>query len=139
MTHVPSIVEAGRSNWAARAASGVRRYRDLDRTANIVAHAITTTPEQVYIAGSRLIAHRRIADALAWRIADKFARLKPGPTWDDGATLARSPRARNCRESGRREACARRRRPSALRRQRMGRGVYYLPTLLANVDSANPP
>src|SRR4029453_9543209 len=61
---------------------------DLDRTASIVAHAITTNAGQVCIAGSRLIAQRRIADALVQRIADSFARLKPGPTWDDGATLA---------------------------------------------------
>jgi len=113
---------------------------DIDRTADIVARAITTNAGQVCVAGSRLIAHRRIADALAERIAAKFAQLRPGPTWDDAATLApiasRAQLARiegivqRARDVGARVLCG----GSAWGDS----GYYYLPTLLADIDSANP-
>ena len=113
---------------------------DLDRTAGIVAHAITTNAGQVCIAGSRLIAHRRIADALAQRIAERFAQLRPGPTWDDAATLA--PIASRAQLS-RIEGIVQRARDAGARVLCGGSawgdsGWYYLPTLLADVDSGNP-
>ncbi|HTN49335.1 MAG TPA: aldehyde dehydrogenase family protein [Burkholderiaceae bacterium] len=113
---------------------------DVDRTAEVVARAITANAGQVCIAGSRLIAHRRIADALAERIMRKFAQLKPGPTWDDGATLPPiasrvqlsriDDAVRRAREAGAELLCG---------GQCWGdEGYYYLPTLLANVDASNP-
>ncbi len=113
---------------------------DLDRTAAIVAHAITTNAGQVCIAGSRLIAHRRIADRLAERILHRFAQLRPGPTWDDDATLppiaSRQQLERiddivqRARGAGAEVLCGARATGDA--------GYYYLPTLLAGVDAHNP-
>ena len=113
---------------------------DIGRTAGIVARAITTNAGQVCVAGSRLIAHRQIADELAQHIAEQFAQLKPGPTWDDGATLA--PIASRV-QLARIEGIVQRARDAGARVLCGGKawgdsGHYYLPTLLANVDSANP-
>jgi aldehyde dehydrogenase (NAD+) len=113
---------------------------DLDRTADIVARAITANAGQVCIAGSRLIAHKRVAGALADRIVKKFAQLRPGPTWDDSATL--SPIASRA-QLARIEQIVQRARDAGAELLCGGSatgdcGYYYLPTLMANVDAANP-
>jgi aldehyde dehydrogenase (NAD+) len=113
---------------------------DLDRTADIVVRAITSNAGQVCVAGSRLIVQRGVADALAERIMKGFLQMKPGPTWDDEATL--SPIAsgaqllriedivRRSRDAGAEVMCG----GSAWGET----GYYYLPTLVSNVDSGNP-
>jgi aldehyde dehydrogenase (NAD+) len=113
---------------------------DIERTADIVARAITANAGQVCVAGSRLIVHKRIAEALAERITARFAQLRPGPTWDEQATLppiaSRAQLARieqivqRARDAGARLLCG--------GRTWGDRGYYYLPTLLANVDGTNP-
>jgi len=113
---------------------------DIDRTADIVARAITANAGQVCIAGSRLIAHRNIAGQLAERIVAKFRALKPGPTWSDDATL--SPIASRAQLT-RIEGIVQRAREAGAELLCGGAawgdsGYYYLPTLLANVDRANP-
>jgi len=114
--------------------------KDLDRTAAIVARAITTNAGQVCVAGSRLIVQRGIAAALAERIMALFKQLKPGPTWSDEATMppiaSRSQLTRiadivmRAREAGAEVLCG--------GRTTGDEGYYYLPTLLAGVKASNP-
>jgi aldehyde dehydrogenase (NAD+) len=113
---------------------------DIDRTAGIVARGITSNAGQVCIAGSRLIVQRRVAQALADRIAQKFRELKPGPTWRDDATL--SPIASQAQLS-RIEDIVQRARDAGADLLCGGAawgdaGYYFLPTMLANVDANNP-
>jgi len=113
---------------------------DLERTAATLVRAITTNAGQVCVAGSRLIAHKRIAPALIDRITTAFVQMRPGPTWDDRATMgpiaSEAQLARivdvvqRSREAGAEVLCGGRTAGDA--------GYYYLPSLLANVDSANP-
>jgi aldehyde dehydrogenase (NAD+) len=113
---------------------------DVERTAATLVRAITTNAGQVCVPGSRLIAQKRIAPALVERITAAFKQLRPGPTWDDYATLppiasqdqlARiADIVRRAREAGAELLCGGRATGDA--------GYYYLPTLLANVDGTNP-
>jgi aldehyde dehydrogenase (NAD+) len=113
---------------------------DIERVAGIVARGITSNAGQVCVAGSRLIAHRRIAQPLADSIRRNFAQLRPGPTWTEDATLgpiaSRAQLERiqgavqRAREAGAEVLCG----GSAWG----DNGYYYLPTLLSNVDSSNP-
>jgi len=114
--------------------------KDLDRTAAIVARAITTNAGQVCVAGSRLIVQRGIAAALAERIMALFKQLKPGPTWSDEATMppiaSRNQLTRiadivtRAREAGAEVLCG--------GHTTGDEGYYYLPTLLAGVNASNP-
>jgi aldehyde dehydrogenase (NAD+) len=61
---------------------------DLDRTAGMIARGITANAGQVCVAGSRLIAHERIAEPLVDRIAKAFRALKPGATWLEDTSLS---------------------------------------------------
>ncbi|HZX25825.1 MAG TPA: aldehyde dehydrogenase family protein [Telluria sp.] len=61
---------------------------DLERTARMVARAITLNAGQVCNAGSRLIVQRAIAQEFVGRLSAIFAELRPGATWDPDATLA---------------------------------------------------
>ena len=113
---------------------------DLDRTADIVARAITSNAGQVCVAGSRLIVQRGVAGALAEKIVQRMTQLKPGPTWSDEATL--SPIASRA-QLARIEDIVRRSRDAGAQALCGGsawgeEGYYYLPTLLSNVDSTNP-
>jgi aldehyde dehydrogenase (NAD+) len=113
---------------------------DIERVAGIVARGITSNAGQVCVAGTRLIAHRRIAQPLADSIRRKFAQLRPGPTWTGDATLgpiASRPQleridgaVQRAREAGAEVLCG----GSAWGDS----GYYYLPTLLSNVASSNP-
>jgi aldehyde dehydrogenase (NAD+) len=113
---------------------------DLDRTADIVVRGITANAGQVCVAGSRLIAHRAIAEALAQRIASRFAQIRPGATWDEKASL---PPIASRAQLGRIEQIVQRARDAGAQVLCGGSawgdsGYYYLPTLLANVDATNP-
>lgn len=61
---------------------------DLEKTARMVARAITLNAGQVCNAGSRLIVQRSIAEQFIERLSAIFAELKPGTTWDPDATFA---------------------------------------------------
>lgn len=114
--------------------------KDLDRTAGIIARAITTNAGQVCVAGSRLIAQRGVAAALTERIVALFKQLKPGPTWSDEATLppiaSRSQLARiadivkRAREAGAEVLSG--------GHATGDEGYYFQPTVLAGAGPSNP-
>ena len=60
---------------------------DLDRTAAIVARAITSNSGQVCVAGSRLLVEEKVADQVVDRIVAAFEAHRPGPTWRADTTL----------------------------------------------------
>ncbi|MEP7296481.1 MAG: aldehyde dehydrogenase family protein [Burkholderiales bacterium] len=115
---------------------------DLDKLATIIAGAITGNGGQVCVAGSRLIVQRGIADALTERIVQRFRALRPGPTWDDAATLSpiiSTPQAARiadivarARAAGAELLCG-----GALADVSAG-GAYFQPTLIGQVDGGNP-
>jgi aldehyde dehydrogenase (NAD+) len=115
---------------------------DLQRLAGIVARAITGNAGQVCVAGSRLIVQRRVAAELVERIAAHFNAHRPGATWDADATLPPIISARQAERideivrasvsAGARVACG-----GGFYTGGPG-GAYYRPTLLQQVDAANP-
>jgi aldehyde dehydrogenase (NAD+) len=115
---------------------------DIDRLAGIIAGAITGNAGQVCVAGSRLVVQRGIADALVERIAQRFAALRPGATWDDLATLPpiiSAPQAarmldivERARNAGAHLRCG-----GGLFDGGPG-GAYFQPTLLQGVEVDNP-
>jgi len=115
---------------------------DLDRLAATLAGAITGNAGQVCVAGSRLIVQRRIAEPLVERIAQRFAALRPGPTWDAAATLAPIISATQAARIG--DIVERARSHGAATRcggatVHVGSGgAYYQPTLVERVDASNP-
>jgi aldehyde dehydrogenase (NAD+) len=112
---------------------------DLDKTARMVAAAITGNAGQVCVAGSRLIVERKVADRLVDSIGAAFAALQPGHTWHAGTTLPpiirpadahridgmvqRSVQAGALLAAGGRLI------------QVEGEGGYYAPTILTGVDA----
>lgn len=61
---------------------------DLEKTAAIVARAITLNAGQVCVAGSRLIVQESVAEQVVDLIKARFQALKPAPTWDPSCTLS---------------------------------------------------
>ncbi|MEM9250571.1 MAG: aldehyde dehydrogenase family protein [Pseudomonadota bacterium] len=61
---------------------------DLDRVADLVARGIVLNAGQVCFAGSRLVVHAAVKEALLARVADRLSTVSPGPTWSGTATLA---------------------------------------------------
>ena len=61
--------------------------RDLDQVAGLIARGVTYNSGQVCFAGSRLVAHRAVKDALLAKVAERMGVLKSGPTWADGVAL----------------------------------------------------
>ncbi|WP_211466460.1 aldehyde dehydrogenase family protein [Collimonas silvisoli] len=112
---------------------------DLDKVARMVAAAISGNAGQVCVAGSRLIVQRSAAEQVVTGIARAFEALKAGPTWHQATTLApiiskgqadriggivnRSIAAGAQLVTGGKLAAS------------TGNGSYYLPTILAGVDS----
>lgn len=62
---------------------------DLDLAADCLDRGITPNAGQFCVAGSRMIVAQEIAEALAARLADRFARFAPAATWN--ATPGFSP------------------------------------------------
>ncbi|MCE0494954.1 aldehyde dehydrogenase family protein [Vibrio salinus] len=60
---------------------------DLDKTATIVAKAITGNAGQVCVSGSRLIIHESIEKQFTQQLVEYFSQLKMGATWDKETTL----------------------------------------------------
>lgn len=115
---------------------------DVDRLADIIAGAITGNAGQVCVAGSRLIVQRGIADALMERLAQRFAALRPGATWDAQATLSpiiSAPQAARILDIVERSrvAGAHVRSGGGLFEGGPG-GAYFQPTLLEGVSADNP-
>jgi aldehyde dehydrogenase (NAD+) len=115
---------------------------DVDRLADIIAGAITGNAGQVCVAGSRLIVQRGIADALMERLAQRFAALRPGATWDAQATLSpiiSAPQAARILDIMERSrvAGAQVRSGGGLFEGGPG-GAYFQPTLLEGVSADNP-
>jgi len=115
---------------------------DIDRLGAMIVGSITGNAGQTCVAGSRLIVQRGIAGALLERIATRFAAHRPGATWDDEATLAPIISAQQAERiaevvrqsvaAGARVSCG-----GALYDGGPG-GAYYRPTLIEDVDAANP-
>lgn len=61
--------------------------QDADRTAGILARAIAGNAGQVCVAGSRLIVAEALKERVTAKIAEAFAALTPGVTWDENTTL----------------------------------------------------
>ncbi|MFV3130995.1 aldehyde dehydrogenase family protein [Niveispirillum sp. KHB5.9] len=61
---------------------------DLDKTAAIVARAITLNAGQVCVAGSRLIVQDSVADRVVDLITKRFQALHAAPTWDARSSLS---------------------------------------------------
>lgn len=112
---------------------------DPERTAAAIARAITLNGGQVCVAGSRLLVQEGIADEMTSRIAGAFAKLKPGATWTAGTTLApiiSDPQFDRIDSAVRRTAAAGARILCGGKRASAPQeGAYYMPTLIAGVDS----
>ena len=113
---------------------------DLDRAAAAIAQSILFNAGQACVAGSRVVAERRIADELAARLVEKLSVIRPGPTWDEATGY--SPIISE-RQIGRMEAIV----DAAVTAgatclaggRRLDRdGYFYAPTLLAGVDAGSP-
>lgn len=115
---------------------------DVDRVAGIVARAITGNAGQVCVAGSRLIVQRGVAEALIDGIAQRFAALRPGATWDDQATL---PPIISAQQAARMQDIVDRARGEGAQLRCGGGlfeggpgGAYFQPTLIEGVTAGNP-
>ena len=60
---------------------------DLDKIADLITRGVTYNSGQVCFAGSRLVVHAALKDALLAKVTDRLDRLSAGPTWSDGVTL----------------------------------------------------
>jgi aldehyde dehydrogenase (NAD+) len=113
---------------------------DLDKAATAIAGSVTFNAGQACVAGTRLIVQRSVADRLMAAIREKIKAVRPGPTWDDATQYSPviSERQRARVDSIVRAAIA------AGGECLTGGGVmdspgyFYQPTLIADVDQANP-
>ncbi len=113
---------------------------DLDKTATAIAGSVTFNAGQACVAGTRLIVERSAADRLTAAILEKMKAARPGPTWDEAThyspIISERQRARvdnivraaveaggECLTGG---------------NFMDSPGYFYEPTLIANVDQANP-
>jgi aldehyde dehydrogenase (NAD+) len=113
---------------------------DLDLAADCLDRGITTNAGQACVAGSRMIVAREIAEHLAERLSQRFARHEPAATWDE--TPGFSPIISE-QQLGRIDSIV-----SAAVTQgadilcgggRFDRvGSFYRPTLIGGVDATNP-
>jgi aldehyde dehydrogenase (NAD+) len=114
---------------------------DLDKTAAIVARAITLNAGQVCVAGSRLLVEERVAAPVIERIVKAFEAHRPGPTWAGDTTIGPIISAaqleqidgivRRTAAQGAEVLTGGRRAPAPQE------GNYYLPTLLHGVDRSS--
>lgn len=113
---------------------------DLAQVASFVARGILMNAGQVCVAGSRLIAHRTIADELLNRIIAEMKRVKHGVTWSPETTL---PPIISKKQLARIESLV----ASSVRegasaafgggRIETNRGYFFQPTVLENLTSDN--
>lgn len=113
---------------------------DLDLTAECLARGILPNAGQFCVAGSRLIVHRSLAEALVERLIASFSAVVPAPTWASQpgyCPIISEPQlaridgiVQAARHAGGEALCG------AARFE--ARGSYYKPTLLVGVDESNP-
>jgi aldehyde dehydrogenase (NAD+) len=113
---------------------------NIDRVAEAVSRAIFLNAGQVCVAGSRLLAQRKIADELVERIVARSLNIKAGPTWRADTTFPPiisstqmqrigSIVTRSC-EAGARVLVG------GKEIDQPGQGAFYAPTVLDGVDPA---
>ena len=61
---------------------------DLDRAAAAIATSILANAGQGCVAGTRVIAEGKIADALAGKVAARMKDVRPGPNWDESSQFS---------------------------------------------------
>ncbi|WP_322418135.1 aldehyde dehydrogenase family protein [Mesorhizobium huakuii] len=113
---------------------------DLDKAATAIAGSVTFNAGQACVAGTRLIVEKSVADRLTAAILEKMKAVRPGPTWDEATQYSPiiSERQR-ARVDGIVRAAI-----EAGGECLTGGGVmdspgyFYEPTLIADVDQANP-
>ncbi|TIS14408.1 MAG: aldehyde dehydrogenase [Mesorhizobium sp.] len=113
---------------------------DLDKAAAAIAGSVTFNAGQACVAGTRLIVEKSVADSLTAAILERVKAVKPGPTWDE--TTQYSPIISE-RQRGRVDAIVRAALEGGGECLTGGTfmdspGYFYEPTLIANVDQANP-
>ncbi|TRC87802.1 aldehyde dehydrogenase [Mesorhizobium sp. WSM4310] len=113
---------------------------DLDKAATAIAGSVTFNAGQACVAGTRLIVEKSVADKLTAAILEKMKAARPGPTWDEATHYSPVISERQ------------RARIDGIVRAAIGAGgeclsggnvmddpgYFYEPTLIANVDQANP-
>ena len=113
---------------------------DLDKAAAAIAGSVTFNAGQACVAGTRLIVEKGIADRLTAAIMERMKAVRPGPTWDQATQYSPIISERQ------------RARVDSIVRAAVGPGgecltggvamdapgYFYQPTLIANVDQANP-
>ncbi|MBN9045994.1 MAG: aldehyde dehydrogenase [Rhizobiales bacterium] len=113
---------------------------DLELAAACVARSILSNAGQACVAGSRLIVHESIADALSEAIARRMADIRPGPTWDENSQY--SPIISE-RQLARIDGIVRKAASLGAECVTGGKpmdreGYFYEPTLLRGVDEKSP-
>jgi aldehyde dehydrogenase (NAD+) len=113
---------------------------DLELAAAAIAQAVLSNAGQVCVAGARLIVAETIAEPLVAAIAARFARIRPGPTWDEATQY--SPIISE-RQIGRIERIVSEARAAGAEclagGARLDRaGYFYAPTLLCGVAQSSP-
>ncbi|WP_199259034.1 aldehyde dehydrogenase family protein [Paracoccus binzhouensis] len=113
---------------------------DPDLTADCLERGILPNAGQFCVAGSRIIVQRGIADALAERLAARFARPRPAPTWAESpgfSPIISEPQLRRidgivqaARAQGGEILCGGARFDCE--------GSFYRPTLIGGVSADNP-
>ncbi len=113
---------------------------DLDLAADAIARSITFNAGQACVAGSRVIADRRILDDLAARLIARMVPDRPGPTWEAQTDYAPIISDRQRRRIDGIVADARAQGATLLTGgARLDRpGYFYAPTLLADVAPDSP-
>ncbi|SDA90201.1 aldehyde dehydrogenase family protein [Mesorhizobium qingshengii] len=113
---------------------------DLDRAATAIAGSVTFNAGQACVAGTRLIVEKSVADRLTTAILERMKAVRPGPTWDE--TTQYSPVISE-RQRARIDSIVRAAVEAGGECLTGGGamdspGYFYQPTLIANVDQANP-
>lgn len=113
---------------------------DLDAAADAIARSITFNAGQACVAGSRVIAHARIAEDLAHRLVARMAPVRPGPTWDADTAYSPIISDRQLKRIGGIVDDAVAQGATLLTGgQRLDRpGYFYAPTLLADLTPGSP-
>ncbi len=113
---------------------------DLDKAATAIAGSVTFNAGQACVAGTRLIVEKQVADRLTAAILDRMKTVRPGPTWDAATQYSPiiSERQRARVDSIVRAAIEADAECLTGANYMEGAGYFYEPTLLANIDQANP-
>ena len=111
----------------------------IDKTAEIVAKAITGNAGQVCNAGSRLLVDEKIAEQFTESVKSNFSKLAAGPTWSDKTTLSPiisshqnqmiDSAVQNAVSSGAEALCG------AKVLLDFDKGAFYAPTILTNLKN----